>query len=375
MKTIRTISCKLQTVPAQVEHIEQTLKAFANACNYVSQYGQKHKISNQFKLQRGCYKIVREKFGLSANLAVRAIARVAVCLRAKKNSLFRPTSIDYDARIFTYKESDNLVSLTLLYGRSKFFLDIGKYQRNALRGKKPTSATLCKKHNGYFLDIQIKEDSPEPLKPKGMLGVDLGVKNIATTSTGRIFSSQALNSYRIKRHKIRKSLQSKAAKGKHSTRKNCRRILKRLSGKESRAAKNINHTISKRIIDEAKESELAIALENLTGIRERTNKRLRRSQRGLHNSWSFYQLKSMILYKAQRAGVPVVQINPRYTSLMCSSCLHAGIRRGSKFFCSNCGNISDADLNAAQNIAAVGAVSVNPLENSRLACPVSFACA
>lgn len=369
MESMRTISCKLHLSPHQVPHLNATMKAFADACNFVADYGRKNKVSRQYDLHRACYGDVRMRFGLSANLAVRAIARVAPRLAKAKtrNSTFRPTSIDYDARIFSFRESDWTVGLTLLNSRERFGLDIGEWQRKALRGQSLTSATLCKKGKDYHLDMQVKEPIPTPEKPTGTLGVDLGIKSIATLSDGTSFGGATLNAYRLKRHKVRKSLQSKAHKGSPSTRKNSRRTLKRLSGKERRYQKWINHQISKKVVETARTNGQAIALETLEGIRDRTNPRLRRSQRGLHNSWAFFQLRLFVEYKALRAGVPVVSVDPRYTSQTCSSCRHLGQRRGKVFSCSNCGAVLDADLNGALNVAAVGAV-VTRLENST--CPI-----
>jgi len=362
MEQTLTISCKMDLLEYQIPHIEATLKAFAGACNFVADYGRKNEVSGQYDLHKACYKDVRQKFGLSANLAVRAIARVAPRLQKKKtrNSTFKPTSADYDARIFSFRESDWTASLTLLSGRERFGLDIGDYQRQALTGQKPKSAVLCKKIGGYFLDIQVKNTHPDPDKATGTLGVDLGIKDIATLSDGFSFGGETLNAYRLKRHRVRKSLQSKAHKGSKSTRKNARRTLKRLSGKERRHQKAVNHQISKQVVKTAKANGQAIVLEDLKGIRERTNKRLRKSQRGLHNSWAFYQLRDFIAYKAARAGVSVVLINPAYTSQTCSSCHHLGTRRGKVFSCSNCGLLMDADLNGAINIAAVGASASMP---------------
>lgn len=360
MESIRTISCKLTLLPHHKLHIEATLKAFAGACNFVADYGRKHNVTRQFSLHHACYKEVRKRFGLSANLAVRAIARVAPrLLKAKtRNSIFKPTSIDYDARIFRFRESDWTVGLTLLSSRERLVLDIGDYQRQALAGQAPTSATLTKKGKGYFLNIQIKELLPEPSTPTKTLGVDLGIKKIATLSSGESFGGTALNSYRLKRHRVRQSLQSKADKGSPCTRKNARRVLKRLSGKEYRYQTWINHQISKAIVGQARAAGSAVVLENLEGIRDRTNPRLRKSQRGLHNTWAFSQLRAFIEYKAKRAGIRVVLVDPRYTSQACSCCLHIGSRRGERFTCTNCGAVMDADLNGALNIAAVGG-SVN----------------
>jgi len=369
MDSLLTISCKLDVPVHQKPHLDATFQAFADACNYVADWGRENKISHQYALHKGCYKAIRERFGLSANLAVRAIARVAPRLRkaATRDSVFQPTSIDYDARIFRFIEERWSVSLTLLDGRITLALKVGDYQRQALQGKKPTSAVLSKKDKEYYLNIQVKDPVPEPYEPDGILGVDLGIRKIATLSDGSIHGGATLNAYRLKRHRVRRSLQSKADKGTKSTRKNARRVLKRLSGKERRYQQWINHQISKHIVETAQEQSAAIALEDLKGIRARTNKRLRRSQRRLHNSWAFYQLRQFVEYKAVRAGVQVIPVNPAYTSQMCSCCHHIGARSKEHFRCSSCGTAMDADVNGALNIATVGATVIWP-EYSPLSC-------
>ncbi|MER7200002.1 transposase [Streptomyces sp. CB01635] len=98
-----------------------------------------------------------------------------------------------------------------------------------------------------------------------------------------------------------------------------------------------------------------IALETLTGIRERA--RLRKPQRATLHSWPFAQLGSFIAYKAKRAGVPVIYVDPAYTSQQCSQCHHTA--RGNRpsqavFSCRVCGFVEHADHNASHNIAHRG---------------------
>ncbi len=106
-----------------------------------------------------CQEDLRAKFGLPANLAVRACARVgANRLTAKKKDkpvkTFKPTSADYDARIFAFREKDWTVSLTTLSGREHIKINAGNYQRGKLAGRKPTSAQLCKHRDGqYYIHI------------------------------------------------------------------------------------------------------------------------------------------------------------------------------------------------------------------------------
>jgi putative transposase len=84
------------------------------------------------------YNEIRALFGLSANLTVRACARVGANrktakLKDKQVLTFKPTSADYDPRIFSFREKDWTVSLTLMNGREHIKIDVGNYQRGKLK--------------------------------------------------------------------------------------------------------------------------------------------------------------------------------------------------------------------------------------------------
>ncbi|PSB56069.1 transposase [Chamaesiphon polymorphus CCALA 037] len=379
MEQILTIVCKLSPTTEHVAQIEATLKAFADACNYANEVV-KPQTTSSVTIQNLVYQDLRSMFGLSANLAVRVCARVGAnrkTAKAKKKTVesFDATSIDYDARIFDFRQKDNVVSLTLMNGRYRIPLDIGEYQAVNLDGKKPTSAQLCKHQDGsYYIHIQVKTIPPDTTEPERVIGVDLGRSDIAVTSDGDSWSGKDIKATRDRFARTRASLQSKAMKGTRSTRRRCRKILKRLSGRERRYQTNQNHVISKTIVSKAKASKSSIALEDLTGIRERTNQQPRsKTERRRSNSWAFYQLRIFLTYKAIGAGVKVVMVNPRYTSQMCHKCLHIhpvkgqSYRSGKRFKCGHCGFVGDADSNGSMNIAALG-VPVNALEGSILSC-------
>ena len=112
---------------------------------------------------------------------------------------------------------------------------------------------------------------------------------------------------------------------------------------------DINHKVSRKIVDVAKESGKDIKLEDLTGIRSGKNQA--KSFRYAKNSWSFYQLQQMIEYKAKLLGVEVAYVEPAYTSKTCSRCGHIGDRNGKSFKCHACGHVDHADSNAGFNIA------------------------
>src|SRR5581483_1518627 len=187
------------------------------------------------------------------------------------------------------------------------------------------------------------------------VGVDLGINNIATTSNGLRFSGK--KAIHIRKHfaKLRQSLQRKGTKS-------SLRRLKWLSGREQRWMADLNHRISKRIVESCKEGDV-IVFENLTHIRKRM--RVARKQRLIQHSWSFSQLQTFIAYKALEKGIPVIFIGPAYTSKTCSRCGSLGSRIRHSFFCS-CGYRNNADYSATFNISSrghallVGALSKSP---------------
>jgi len=100
-----------------------------------------------------------------------------------------------------------------------------------------------------------------------------------------------------------------------------------------------------------------VAIEDLTGIRERTNQKPRnKTERRRSNAWAFYQLRKFLEYKGVKEGIKVVAISPAYTSQICHCCNQIGIRTNKNFKCANqdCGWIGDADFNAALMIKKWG---------------------
>ncbi len=378
MKQTLTLACKLQPTPEQCDKIDALLDAFASACRFANQ-SVKPSVTSKTTIQSLVYNELRERFGLSANQAVRVCARVGANRKTAKQKgkpvkEFKPTSADYDARIFAFREKEWTVSLTLLGCREQIKLYIGNYQRGKLKGRKPTSAQLCKHRDGsYYIHIQLTDETPDPIKSDKVIGVDFGRREIAKTSTAQGWDGKQSNETRDRFNRVRTSLQRKASKGTRSTRRRARQILKRLSGRERRFQQWVNHSISAAIIREAKQLNAIIAIEDLTGIRERTNQQPRnRAERRRSNSWAFYQLRQFLEYKGIKEGVEVVAVSPRYTSQTCHKCLHIGLRTEKRFKCGHCGWHGDADLNGALNIALLGQSVTLPGGSEFLSCELSY---
>ena len=325
------------------------------------------------KLHSLCYREVRARFGLSSNLTQQVFRRVASARKSaqQKNrpvKAFKGGFATYDARIFSFREKDWTVSLTTVDGRERFELVIVDYQRGLLAGAKPKSATLVQRKDGsYYIQICVKSEPPAQQDTDRVIGVDLGRTDIAHTSTGDNWNGQQLTKVRDHYSRLRAVLQHKASKGTRSSRHRCRQLLKRLSGRERRFQAWVNHRIAKTIVSRAKETNSTIALEDLRGIRQRTDRQAgSKTERRRSNSWAFYQLRQFLEYKALRAGVRVVVVPPAYTSQTCHQCLHIhpdpsqSYRRGKRFQCGHCGWEGSADFNGANVIALLGAVVNQP---------------
>jgi IS605 OrfB family transposase len=367
-----SVKCKL-IVPVEYRpKVDETLQGFADACNQILAVARHENCWNTTKLHHKVYKPVREATGLKANHVCQAIRRVIGNAKAVKQiHKFRPTSISLDVRTFRYMEAEQRVGVTLKCGRVDFDLSIGGYQIALIRGQTLTSATLCKSKKGdYYINFVVEIDTPPTGKTPKVIGIDLGRRDIATTSTGKSWSGEQIQSVRDRFSQVRANVQAKRSR-------NSRRLLRRLKVRERRFQEWLNHNISKQLVTEALASESALAFEDLTGIRESLNTKPRsKTERRKTNNWAFYQLRIFVGYKAAIAGVPVVFVRGAYTSQTCSRCRHVhpvhgkSYRNGKKFKCGHCGFEHDsealaslrasADVNAAINIADLGgAVSLS----------------
>jgi IS605 OrfB family transposase len=378
MEQVLTLVVKLQVGIEQQQLLSDTALAFASACNWINQNVNPN-LTNRNSIQAICYKDVKDRFGLTANHVVRACGRVAANRltakqKGKKVKNFAPTSFDCDARTFRFIEKNWTISISTTGKRLILSLRASNYHRGKLTGQSPTSAQICQHRDGsWYLHIQLKFEAPKPVKTNNVIGVDFGRRDIAVTSIGKSWSGEGIQKTRDKYSRVRASLQKKASQGTRSTRRRARNILQRLSGRERRYQAWLNHNISKEIILEAKQSQSFLAIENLTGIRERTNKKPRnKTEKRRSNSWAFYQLRTFLEYKGIKEGVEVIAVNPAYTSQTCHCCLQIGLRTNKSFKCSNkiCGWVGDADKNASLMIALVGLSVSQPEGPSLLVCPI-----
>lgn len=364
----QTLIVKLAPEPEHHAALLRTLETFNAACNDIAGVAFAERCANKIELQKLVYYDIRQRFGLSAQMCIRAISKVVEAYKRDRTirPMFRPHgAMTYDERIMNFARPDR-VSLLTLDGRVQTPFRFGSYQAarlDRIRGQ----ADLLYRNGTFYLACTVDAPEPAPSEPGEYLGVDLGIVNIAATSDGEIVNQGQgvihthVNRVRARYARLRAKLQKKRTKS-------ALRLLKKRSGRERRFARDTNHCISKALVSTAKGTHRGIALENLQNIRSRVNGLPHsRRQRRVLNSWAFFQLRAFIAYKAQVAGVRLVLVNPAYTSQTCShcgQCEKANRRSQSKFLCVSCGYACHADLNAAVNI---GRAAVIPPDAAPLA--------
>ena len=374
---------KVRVLPVGLEAaaLNATLRACNNAASWLSAQMHADGVHRKYDAQRRFYAELRQRFGLSAQPAIRVIGKVAdayATLRANavagnygppgsrrrttilaKPIVFRDDAAQpFDARCLSWQISnvfgdrEATVSIWTVRGRCRKIRILAAPRDLALlRTRKIGDSDLVQRDGKWLLYATI--DAPEaPLTNpvNGFVDVDLGIVNIAATSDGDRAAGARLNRYRKRQTRLRKRLQAKKTSS-------ARRLLRKRRRKERRFATDVNHYVSKRIVAEAERTGCGIAVEQLGGIRDRV--RLRKPQRATLHSWAFAQLGGFLAYQAQAAGVAFVQVDPAHTSQSSSRCGRVDKRNRrsqSVFECVRCGFVGHADHNAANNIAQRGGV-------------------
>lgn len=348
-----TVKVKLLTSQAQHDDLLKTMERFNEACNYISEVAWLNRSFGKIGLQKILYYEIRERFGLSAQMVVRAVGKVSESYKIDKSvqHTFNPHgAVVYDQRNLAIKGADR-VSILTLEGRTLVPIVYGEYRtldQNRIKGQ----ADLVYINGIFYLMLVI--DLPEEKQienPEGTLGVDLGIVNLATTNDGIRFSGEKCEAVRKHYSALKARLQSVGTW-------DAKKHLKRISRKERRFKKDTNHCISKQIVATAQGTNRAIALEDLKGIRSGST--VSKPLRSVLGKWAFYELASFIQYKAQLLGIPVIFVDPKYTSQQCSVCgfiSKENRKSQSEFVCLKCGHAENADINAAKNIALRAAVN------------------
>jgi putative transposase len=348
-----TVQLKLLTSLEDATALAATLERANDAANAISETAWQTATFGQWALHRAVYYHIKARFELNAQVVVRVIAKVADAYKGDRTRprLFRRHgSIAYDDRNLRY--GTDHVSLWTVNGRRQIPF-VGDERARHLLACRRGESDLIYRDGTFYLCATIQYDEPPTAEVEDVIGIDLGIVNLAVDSDGNRHSGSHVNSLRARLRRLRAKLSAKWTRS-------SRRLYQKRRRKERRFATHVNHTISKRIVAEAQRTKRAIALEDLHGIRDRV--RVRRPQRATLHSWSFYQLRSFLEYKAKMAGVRVILVDPRNTSRTCPCCGHCAKENRpdqATFRCQSCGLAGLADLIAALNIRVRGWAAVS----------------
>lgn len=370
------VQVKLTPDAVQAPAIGATLHAANEAANWVPEvsFGYFGLRGSVRELRKLCYGELKAR-GFGAQAAQHIIKRVAdayTALRAgikagnlgpegskrRRKAESKPVTFrsdaahTYDDRCLSWNYDARTVSVWTLSGRVRHV----RFACSAAALKQLTEhrkgeSDLIERDGKLFLVATIDIAEPEVFDPKGWIGVDRGISNLATTSDGDSHCGRRLGRYR--RWQARKKAEIQAKRTRSAA-----QLLKKRGRREARHATHVNHKVSKTVVAVAQRTERGLSLEQLQGIRERVT--VPRDQRARQSSWPFHQLGSFIEYKARRAGVPFIEVDPAYTSQRCPRCGHTerGNRRTRDHFsCRRCGLAGPADHVAGVNIAQRGATA------------------
>jgi putative transposase len=364
MEIQRTVPVKLVVSDSAAESLFATFDEFRFAANCVVARSRRDDglvETSKERLHERTYDEVRTRtVDLHANLVQAARSRAADALKAvverwkdgeyASMPTFTADFADYDNRSATFHDDwaslatpDGRVEVEYVLPPNTADTPFGKYVEND--DYEVNSATLHHRNNSFFLHLRAKTDvdDAEPPEHPTVLGVDLGIENLAVTSTARFWSGSLLNHRRDAYERLRGSLQQTGTESAHWT-------IKAIGQRFSRWSKDLLHNVAKELVGEALTHECSIIVfERLNDIRKRI------SNASKFQQWAFNKLYEYVEYKAEPFGIEVVEVPPQYTSQRCSACGHTveGNRPNGddEFCCQKCGYELHADYNAAKNVA------------------------
>lgn len=361
----QTITAKLQILvnPSDRQILHDTMKAYSNACNYVSDYIYKTHNLSRYSVQEDTYYNVRDSFGLRSQMAVSCVRTVIAKYRTileNHNEWIKPNfkipQLDLAwNRDYSLNTKNDTFSVNTLNGRIKVKFYKGGYENYFSSNCKFGTAKLVFKHDKFFLHIPVtyEIDKLAMSDVLNVVGVDRGIRFIATTydSNGKtiFYDGNDIKQKRGHYKALRKQLQQV-----HTP--SSRRRLKAIGQRENRWMQDVNHCISKALVTSNPQGTLFV-LEDLTGVRAATEKVMVKN-RYVSVSWSYYDLEQKLTYKALKNHQLVEKVNPAYTSQTCPKCGHTEKSNRDKhnhlFCCKNCGYKSNDDRIGAMNLYRMG---------------------
>jgi len=346
--------------------IDLSLNNSVNAIKDFMELSLKNKTTSNKKLHHLGYRDIVKEYNLPACIVHQARNKASEIIRSWKSNKRRlhknipkpeprALRIRFDNITFNVIKTENkefqFWASILVAKRKRIYIPLivnSDYQKDYLNDLiqekyKQGSADLVKKGKDYFVHIVLKKEIEfENRGDYTPIGIDIGINNLAVINVKgkpKFFNGKRVIATKKHFNKVKSLYQS---------RNNLKR-LKAIKGREQRYFNHINNKISSWIIQNAKLQENpVVVMEDLTYITRQT--RVRRKQRYIHQTWAFRKLQKMIEYKALWSNIPVVYVQPQYTSQVCPKCLSTNKRIKHSYKCKYCGVEYNSDLVGAINI-------------------------
>jgi IS605 OrfB family transposase len=358
-----TVTAKLLIKPTEEQKnmLLEAGRAFSKACNYISDIVFDTRNLNQVSLQKQVYDVLRGDYDMPSQMACNAVRHVIGNYRTILTNQKEWIKPDYKHTAYPlswnrdYLLRGDYFSVGTLKGRLKLAYDSGGMEKYFDSSWTFGLAKVVNKHGKWYLHISMSKDFEQlnDYDVCNVVGVDLGINFTATAydSNGKttFYSGKHIKQKRGQYKKARQQLQKR-----RTASARCR--LKAIGSRENRWINDVNHCISKALVD-SNPKNTAFILEDLTGVRNATEK-VRVKDRYVSVSWAFYDLRQKLEYKANMSSNKVIIVEPKYTSQTCPKCGHTERanrdKRNHVFICKNCGYTSNDDRIGAMNLHRKG---------------------
>ena len=361
MELTLTAKLMLRPNPEQALILLETGRAFSKACNYVSDVVFDTHNLNQFKLQKETYGTLRSEYNMPSQMAINAIRHVIGnyrTIRVNQGEWIKP-GYKHTTYPLTWNRDyllrQDCFSIGTLRGRLKIPYAVGGMEQYFDGSWTFGAAKVVNKHGKWYLHISVSKEveSLHDNDVSNIVGVDLGINFTAVSYDSKaktaFYPGRVVKQCRGQYSKTRKQLQMCQTPS-------ARRRLKAIGSRENRWMQDINHCISKALVD-GNPRGTAFVLEDLTGIRNATE-RVRIKDRYVSVSWAFFDLRKKIEYKADLYGQKTIVVSPKYTSQTCPKCGHTEKANRNKqthtFKCKTCAYMSNDDRIGAMNLHRKG---------------------
>ncbi|MDE4085389.1 transposase [Planococcus maritimus] len=361
MELILTAKIKILPSPEQIHILKDTFSCYQNGCNFVSKLIFEKKTLHRESLHKLTYTTLRSQYGLRSQMAQSVLKTVIAQYKSLKSNQHPWTEIKFKKPLYDlvfnrdYSFNKDFLSINTVHGRTKLLYKTTGLNHYFDGSWKFGTAKLINKHGHWYLHLPVTKDVPSFDKNSlsEIVGVDLGINFLTTSydSKGKttFVNGRAIKHRRAKYKNLRKELQQTRTPS-------ARRKLKSIGQRENRWMQDINHCISKALVDSYPKNTLFV-LEDLSKISQKTTK-VKLNDRYHFVSWAFYDLRTKIEYKSLMNQSKTIVVNPKYTSQTCPKCNYTHKQNRNKkshsFLCRRCKYKSNDDRIAAMNLQQKG---------------------